>query len=180
MMGNQLRLKGAGNFEPTEWAAASRQGWSDNVAEPLLREKLDQNPEHSEWVAGTEALLSSNALIQCIANILSPIPWAPFSCVCGAGAWGFASRFTCLLRPHRSPARRAYPCLSSFTRLRGLKIRRACAHADTNCIARLEAGIEICLRQSKLPLRSIEIRLGRSKLHPALLGATKINNNLAI
>ena len=45
MMGNQLRLKGAGNFEPTEWAAASRQGWSDNVAEPLLREKLDQNPE---------------------------------------------------------------------------------------------------------------------------------------
>ena len=106
-------------------------------------------------------MLSSNALIQCIANILSPIPWAPIFFVCGAGA---------------APARRAYPCLSSFTRLRGLKIRRACAHAETNCIARLEAGIEICLRQSKLPLRSIAIRLRRSKLHPALLGATKRNN----
>ena len=68
----------ARNFEPTEWAAASRQGWSDKVAEPLLREKYDQNPERSEWVAGTVASLSSNALIQCIANILSPIPWAPF------------------------------------------------------------------------------------------------------
>ena len=42
-------------LEPTEWAEASRQGWSDNVAEPLLREKLDQNPERSEWVAGTNA-----------------------------------------------------------------------------------------------------------------------------
>lgn len=48
MMVNQLRPKGVGNFEPTEWAAASRQGWSDNVAEPLLREKLDQNPSQQD------------------------------------------------------------------------------------------------------------------------------------
>ena len=42
---NSLRLLGAAKFEPTEWAAASRPGWSDKVAEPLLREKYDQNPE---------------------------------------------------------------------------------------------------------------------------------------
>ena len=40
-------------------------------------------------------------------------------------------------------------------------------------IARLKAGSEICLRQSKLLLRSIEIRLRRSKLNPALLGSVK-------
>ena len=43
----------ARNFEPTEWAAASRQGWSRVAAEPLLREKFDQNPERSEWVAAS-------------------------------------------------------------------------------------------------------------------------------
>ena len=41
---------------------------------PGYKNVNDQSPERSEWVAGTEALLSSNALIQCIANILSPIP----------------------------------------------------------------------------------------------------------
>ena len=38
-------------------------------------------------------------------------------------------------------------------------------------IARFRAGSEICPRQSKLLRRSIEIRLGRAKLNPALLGS---------
>jgi hypothetical protein len=45
--------------------------------------------------------------------------------------------------------------------------------ASYDYIARLKAGSEICLRQSKLLLRSIEIRLRRSKLNPALLGSAR-------
>ena len=82
-------------------------------------------------------------------------------------------------QPRVPPLTRLHPGLLASTRSAGSRCPWACAHAETNCIARLEAGIEICLRQSKLPLRSIEIRLRRSKLHPAKLGATKINNNLS-
>ena len=86
---------------------ANSPGWSIEDAEPRVKPNNKQSPGRGGRKHSISILL----------RFLSPVSRAPINFLCGPGA---------------APAARAYPCLSSFTRFRGLRIRRAFARGLGN------------------------------------------------